>query len=283
MQNVKYGDLVMHVVDAHSKGLFAGLSLEASVISSRPAANRAFYGEILKQSDILTGKVARPRAADCLYSALHEVMSGSGGNHSDSISVDEDGGGEADDEGEDCGDSDPPDRFLSNAVDGCGASTTPVSNASALADSSPPALAEGRCDIALMIPGTPVSKSIASVSPSPPHTSIAADPESARRRASKSFKERERRLEQQLDELEAVDFDRFAVQYPDEQDVKEDCSSASAGVETEISDANHASSVDCPPGSAQALEPVTFRSRVQHIFGFDAIAFIVQSLKSDDN
>lgn len=60
---------------AHSKGLFAGVSLEASVIVSRPDVNRAFYGQSVSPSELLRGEYPRPRAAQPLYQALAEVLS----------------------------------------------------------------------------------------------------------------------------------------------------------------------------------------------------------------
>ena len=64
------------VLDAHSKGLFFGVSLEASVIASRPDVNTAFYGLEIKPSVLLSGEFKRPKAAEPLYKALSEVLSG---------------------------------------------------------------------------------------------------------------------------------------------------------------------------------------------------------------
>lgn len=59
---------------AHSKGLFFGVSLEASVIAARPDVNRGFYGLEVSPAQLLGGQVARPRAAEPLYQALAEVL-----------------------------------------------------------------------------------------------------------------------------------------------------------------------------------------------------------------
>ena len=59
---------------AHSRGLFFGISLEASAITSRPDVNRAFYGLDVKPAALLSGGVPRPVAAEPLYTALAEVL-----------------------------------------------------------------------------------------------------------------------------------------------------------------------------------------------------------------
>eukprot|EP01038_Epipyxis_sp_PR26KG_P009363 gene9363-12614_t len=59
---------------AHSKGLFVGISLEASIIASRPDVNRSFYGMEVKPADLLSGVHPRPKAAEPLYKALSEVL-----------------------------------------------------------------------------------------------------------------------------------------------------------------------------------------------------------------
>lgn len=61
---------------AHSKGLFFGISLEASVIAARPDVNRMFYGLEVSPRKLLKGEHPRPRAAEPLYQALNEVMVG---------------------------------------------------------------------------------------------------------------------------------------------------------------------------------------------------------------
>ena len=59
---------------AHSKGLFFGISLEASAITSRADINRAFYGMDVKPAALLSGVIPRPVAAEPLYQALAEVL-----------------------------------------------------------------------------------------------------------------------------------------------------------------------------------------------------------------
>lgn len=56
---------------SHSKGLFAGISLEGSVVLSRPDINRAFYGRQVQVQELLGGMEAPPVAASPLYDALH--------------------------------------------------------------------------------------------------------------------------------------------------------------------------------------------------------------------
>eukprot|EP00903_Cladosiphon_okamuranus_P008279 g7968.t1 len=55
---------------SHSRGLFAGLSLEGGIIVSRPDVNRKFYGRQVSVRELLSGNVAPPPAARPLYEAL---------------------------------------------------------------------------------------------------------------------------------------------------------------------------------------------------------------------
>eukprot|EP00904_Undaria_pinnatifida_P014010 jgi/Undpi1/973/HiC_scaffold_10.g04437.m1 len=55
---------------SHSRGLFAGLSLEGGVIVARPDVNRKFYGREVSARELLSGSVAPPPAARPLYEAL---------------------------------------------------------------------------------------------------------------------------------------------------------------------------------------------------------------------
>ncbi|KAF0718498.1 hypothetical protein AaE_010636, partial [Aphanomyces astaci] len=59
---------------SHSRGLFAGISLHGAVINCRADANRAFYGRHVTPSEILTGVVPPPRAAQGLYEAIGDAM-----------------------------------------------------------------------------------------------------------------------------------------------------------------------------------------------------------------
>ncbi|KAL6656964.1 hypothetical protein ACP70R_004744 [Stipagrostis hirtigluma subsp. patula] len=59
-----------------SKGAFVGVSLEGNVVTTRTETNLRFYGDAyLTTTDILFGKVERPRAAQHLYSALDDLFS----------------------------------------------------------------------------------------------------------------------------------------------------------------------------------------------------------------
>lgn len=59
---------------AQSKGLFFGASLEASGIAARPDVNRAFYGEKVSPSVLLSGDFTPPLGAELLYQALDDVI-----------------------------------------------------------------------------------------------------------------------------------------------------------------------------------------------------------------
>ncbi|CAL5071771.1 unnamed protein product [Urochloa decumbens] len=59
-----------------SKGAFVGVSLEGNVVTTRSETNLRFYGDAyLTTTDILFGRVERPRAAQPLYSALDDLFS----------------------------------------------------------------------------------------------------------------------------------------------------------------------------------------------------------------
>lgn len=55
---------------SRSKGLFAGLSLEGTVLVERKDANREFYGQPIPAADLLSGKVPAPEAASALYEVV---------------------------------------------------------------------------------------------------------------------------------------------------------------------------------------------------------------------
>ena len=59
---------------AHSKGLFVGISLEASGIFCRDDVNRCFYGHDVKPATLLSSKYPKPLGAEPLYRALSEVL-----------------------------------------------------------------------------------------------------------------------------------------------------------------------------------------------------------------
>ncbi|GAA5985866.1 hypothetical protein JCM11641_005326 [Rhodosporidiobolus odoratus] len=58
-----------------SKGLFAGVSLEGTVLIERKDANAAFYGQQLAAVDLLSGKVPPPEAASALYETIEAAES----------------------------------------------------------------------------------------------------------------------------------------------------------------------------------------------------------------
>eukprot|EP00249_Psilotum_nudum_P012362 c23738_g1_i4 orf=466-2217(+) len=58
-----------------SKGAFLGVSLDGNVVTTRCETNGRFYGDpSIKTHDILFGPVQRPRAAQPLYCALHDLF-----------------------------------------------------------------------------------------------------------------------------------------------------------------------------------------------------------------
>ncbi|KAG0210804.1 hypothetical protein BGX28_008940 [Mortierella sp. GBA30] len=59
-----------------SKGLFAGVSIEGSVIVERKDANEAFYRQRVSAAELLSGSITPPPQADILYRALNARASG---------------------------------------------------------------------------------------------------------------------------------------------------------------------------------------------------------------
>lgn len=59
-----------------SKGLFAGVSIEGSVIVERKDANETFYRQKVTASELLSGSLVPPPQADILYRALNARTSG---------------------------------------------------------------------------------------------------------------------------------------------------------------------------------------------------------------
>ena len=55
---------------SRSQGLFAGVSLEGTVIGTRNDANAAYYGRSVIPEEILSGKVASPPGAKRLLQVL---------------------------------------------------------------------------------------------------------------------------------------------------------------------------------------------------------------------
>ncbi|KAG0230958.1 hypothetical protein BGX31_005693 [Mortierella sp. GBA43] len=59
-----------------SKGLFAGVSIEGSVIVERKDANEAFYRQRVSAAELLSGSIVPPPQADILYRALNARTAG---------------------------------------------------------------------------------------------------------------------------------------------------------------------------------------------------------------
>jgi len=71
-RNVEAGLLPVAAVYTYSRsqGLFAGISLEGTVIGARNDANTAYYGRDVSPEDILSGKIAPPSGAERLRKVL---------------------------------------------------------------------------------------------------------------------------------------------------------------------------------------------------------------------
>ena len=57
-----------------SRGLFAGVSFDGSVLFARSDLNYNFYGRQVSPQQLLCGAVPNPRAAEPLYTALSEAL-----------------------------------------------------------------------------------------------------------------------------------------------------------------------------------------------------------------
>ena len=66
-----------------TRGLFAGVSVEGSVLVERKDANERGYGRKVSAREILNGSVSKPREAEDLYRALDRRIEGMLGGHSD--------------------------------------------------------------------------------------------------------------------------------------------------------------------------------------------------------
>lgn len=58
---------------SRSQGIFAGASIEGTVIAARDDANREYYGRAVTPSEILSGKVKAPKGAGKLARALGKL------------------------------------------------------------------------------------------------------------------------------------------------------------------------------------------------------------------
>jgi lipid-binding SYLF domain-containing protein len=61
---------------SRSQGVFAGISLEGTVIGTRTEVNRQYYGKLVDAKDILAGKVPPPAGARKLLDVLSKILSG---------------------------------------------------------------------------------------------------------------------------------------------------------------------------------------------------------------
>lgn len=66
-----------------SKGLFAGVSIEGSIVVERKEANEKFYHRKVNAKELLSGQISPPPQADVLYRALNLVTKGSSFNKND--------------------------------------------------------------------------------------------------------------------------------------------------------------------------------------------------------
>lgn len=57
---------------SRTRGLFAGVSLEGTIIVERPGVNQAYYGAPVTAWDLLSGQVPPPQGANGLYQALNQ-------------------------------------------------------------------------------------------------------------------------------------------------------------------------------------------------------------------
>jgi lipid-binding SYLF domain-containing protein len=55
---------------SRSKGLFAGVSLEGTILVEREGANEEYYGHRLAPEELLSGKMAPPASASILLETL---------------------------------------------------------------------------------------------------------------------------------------------------------------------------------------------------------------------
>ncbi|KAI9497104.1 hypothetical protein BDB00DRAFT_757267, partial [Zychaea mexicana] len=82
-----------------TRGLFAGVSLEGSVILTRNDANEKFYGRRVTAKELLNGSVAPPTDADPLYRALGAKFNSLGNIHASVYNRNRGNGEEGDENG----------------------------------------------------------------------------------------------------------------------------------------------------------------------------------------
>ncbi|KAJ1651221.1 hypothetical protein IWQ61_008167 [Dispira simplex] len=73
--NVAVGHAAPIYSYSKTRGLFAGVSIEGTVIIERKDANAKFYGRKVSAKELLSGTVPPPREADALYRALNMRVS----------------------------------------------------------------------------------------------------------------------------------------------------------------------------------------------------------------
>ena len=59
---------------SRSKGLFAGISLQGTVLNEGKKTNEQFYGQPVTADQLLTGQIQAPKSAEPLYQALAGVV-----------------------------------------------------------------------------------------------------------------------------------------------------------------------------------------------------------------
>ncbi|KAJ1921136.1 hypothetical protein IWQ60_006827 [Tieghemiomyces parasiticus] len=69
--NVALGHVAPIYSYSKTRGLFAGISIEGTVILERKDANAKFYGRKVSAKELLSGTIPPPREADALYRALN--------------------------------------------------------------------------------------------------------------------------------------------------------------------------------------------------------------------
>jgi len=72
--NMGDGGLAPAISYSHSRGLYAGFSLDGAIIFSRGDVNHRFYGRAVNPIDLLRGDIVPPKAAQPLYEALEQCL-----------------------------------------------------------------------------------------------------------------------------------------------------------------------------------------------------------------
>jgi SH3 domain-containing YSC84-like protein 1 len=72
---------------AHARGLFVGASLEACMMVQRRNTNKAFYGEVVDGSQLLSSEYPIPRGAEHLYRALDDLVTEGGSSSEEKFNI----------------------------------------------------------------------------------------------------------------------------------------------------------------------------------------------------